>query len=102
MICVSDNRRERGREESKRRRGSVEEKGEKPPRGEKECRAAPPLPRLTMRGTPYLRLYRVTHHIGSNLPLKSKQKFHFGLACPDLARPKRKFCLDVNGRFEPM
>ena len=28
------------------------------------------------------------------------QKFRFGLACPDLARPKRNFSFDVNGRFE--
>ena len=46
-------------------------------------------------------LYRVTHQVGSNLPLTSKQKFRFGLACPDLARPKRNISFDVNGRFEP-
>ena len=46
-------------------------------------------------------MYRVTQHVGSNLPLTSKYKFHFGLACPDLARPKRNFCVDVNGRFDP-
>ena len=40
--------------------------------------------------------YRVTHHVGSNLLLTSKQKFRFGLACPDLARPKRNFCFGVN------
>ena len=42
--------------------------------------------------------YRVTHQVGSNFPLTSKQKFRFGLACPDLARPKRNFSFDVNGR----
>ena len=36
-------------------------------------------------------VYRVTHHIGQNLQLTSKQKFRFGLACPDLARSKRYF-----------
>ena len=46
------------------------------------------------------RLYRATQHVGSNLPLTPKQKFRFGLACPDLARPKQNFCFDVNGRFE--
>ena len=46
-------------------------------------------------------MYRVTQHIGSNLPLTSKHKFCFGLACPDLARPKWNFCVDVNRRFEP-
>ena len=45
--------------------------------------------------------YRVTQHIGSNLQLTSKHKFRFDLACPDLARPKPKFCVDINGRFEP-
>ena len=45
-------------------------------------------------------MYRVTHLVDSNLPLTSKQKFRFGLACPDLARPKQNFCFDVNGRFE--
>ena len=44
--------------------------------------------------------YRVTHDVDSNLLLTSKQKFRFGLVCPDLARPKQNFCLDVNGRFE--
>ena len=43
--------------------------------------------------------YRVTIHLVQNLPLTSKQKFHFGLACPDLARPKRNFSFEVNGRF---
>ena len=33
-------------------------------------------------------IYRVTHHVDSNLPLTSKQKFRYGLACPDLARSK--------------
>ena len=46
--------------------------------------------------------YRVTHHVDSNHPLTSKQKFHFGLACPDQARPKRNFCYDFNRRFESM
>ena len=45
-------------------------------------------------------IYRVTHHVDSNLPLTSKQKFHFGLACLDLARPKQNFCSDDKGRFE--
>ena len=45
------------------------------------------------------RHYRVTQHVGSNLPVPLK--FRFGLACPDLARPKRNFCVDVNWRFEP-
>ena len=43
-------------------------------------------------------MYRVTHLVDSNLPLTSKQKFCFGLAWPDLDRPKRDFCFDVNGR----
>ena len=46
-------------------------------------------------------MYRVSQHVGSNLPLTSKQKFSFGLPCPDLARPKQNLCFDVNGRFEP-
>ena len=37
------------------------------------------------------RVYRVTHHVDSNLPLTSKQKFHV-LKC--------NFCFDVSGRFE--
>ena len=45
--------------------------------------------------------YRVTQHVGSNLPLTSTQKFHFGLARSGQARPKQNFCFDVNGRFEP-
>ena len=45
-------------------------------------------------------VYRVTHLVDSNLPLTSKQKFCIGLACPDLARPKRNFGFYVNGRFE--
>ena len=47
---------------------------------------------------PYL--YRVTHLVDSNLLLTSKQKFRIGLACTDLAGPKRNFCFDVNRRFE--
>ena len=47
------------------------------------------------------RPYRVKHQVGLNLRLTSKEKFRFGLACPDLARQKRNFSLDVNGRFEP-
>ena len=43
-------------------------------------------------------MYRVTHQVGSNLPLTSEQKFRFGLACPDLARQKRNFSFNVNGR----
>ena len=46
-------------------------------------------------------LYRVTHHVGSNLPLTSKDKFRFGLVKSGQARPKWNFCFDVNGRFEP-
>ena len=38
--------------------------------------------------------YRVTHQVVTNLPLTSKHKF-----CIGLARPKRNFCSDVNGRF---
>ena len=34
-----------------------------------------------------------------NLPLTSKVKFRFGLACPGLARQKRNFTFEVNGRF---
>ena len=44
-------------------------------------------------------LYRVTHQVEPSLPLTSEQKFRFGLACPDLDRPKRYFYFDVNGRF---
>ena len=44
--------------------------------------------------------YRVTHLLDSNLPLTSEQKFRTGLSCPDLARPKRNFCFNVNRRFE--
>ena len=43
--------------------------------------------------------YRVTHHVVQNLPLTAKQKLHFGLAWLGLARPKRNFCFEVNGRF---
>ena len=46
-----------------------------------------------------LKLYRVTHQVVTSLPLTSKQKFRFGLARPDLSRPKRNFCIEVNGRF---
>ena len=42
----------------------------------------------------------MTHLVDSNLPLTSKDKFCIGLACPDLARPKRNFWFDVNRRFE--
>ena len=44
-------------------------------------------------------LYRVTKQLEQNVPLTSKQKFLFGLAWPDLDRPKRNFCLEVNGRL---
>ena len=44
-------------------------------------------------------MYRVTHLLVQNLPLTSKVKFRFGLACPGLARPKRNFTFEVNGRF---
>ena len=43
--------------------------------------------------------YRVAHQVEPNLPLTLKQKFHFGRAWPDLDRPKRNFCVDVNRRF---
>ena len=43
--------------------------------------------------------YGVAHQVVMNLPLTSKQKFRFGLACLGLARPKWNFCYDVNGRF---
>ena len=41
----------------------------------------------------------MTHRVEPNLPLTSKQKFRFGLAWPDLDRPERNLCFDVNGRF---
>ena len=44
-------------------------------------------------------LYRVTHQFEPNLLLISKRKFCFGLAWPDLDRPKQNFCFDINGRF---
>ena len=44
-------------------------------------------------------MYRVTIQLMANLPLTSKVKFCFGLACPGLARPKWNFCFEVNGRF---
>ena len=43
--------------------------------------------------------YRVTIPLVQNLQLTSRQKFRFGLACSGLARPKRNFCFEVNGRF---
>ena len=43
--------------------------------------------------------YRVTHQVVQNLLLTSNQKFRFGLAWTDLARPKRNFGFEVNGRF---
>ena len=43
--------------------------------------------------------YRVTHLLVQNLPLTSKVKFRFGLACPGLARPNRNFTFEVNVRF---
>ena len=43
--------------------------------------------------------YKVTIQLVANLPLTSKLKFRFGLACPCLARPKRNFGFEVNGRF---
>ena len=39
---------------------------------------------------------RVTDQLVQNLLLTLKQKFHFGLACPSLARPKRNLCFEVN------
>ena len=44
-------------------------------------------------------VYRVNIQLVANLPLTSEQKFRFGLAWPGLARPKRNFCSEVNGRF---
>ena len=44
-------------------------------------------------------LYRVTHQVEPNLPLKSKQKFCFGLSRSGQARPKQNFCFDVKGRY---
>ena len=41
-----------------------------------------------------MNIYRVTQHVGSNLPLTSTLKFHFGLARSGQARPKRNFCLN--------
>ena len=52
------------------------------------------------RKFPNLVTYGATNLVDSNLPLTSKLKFRIGLANPDLARPKRNFCFDVNGRFE--
>ena len=39
------------------------------------------------------------HSTCSKPPKTSNQKFRFGLAWPGLARPKRNFCFEVNGRF---
>ena len=39
----------------------------------------------------FISLYRVTIPLVQNLQLTSKQKFRFGLALPDLVRPKRNF-----------
>ena len=44
-------------------------------------------------------IYRVTIPLVQNFLLTSKEKFHFGLACPGMARPKRNFSFEVNGRF---
>ena len=44
-------------------------------------------------------IYRVTIQLVANLLLTSEQKFGLGLARPEQARPKRNFCLEVNGRF---
>ena len=44
-------------------------------------------------------MYRVTIQLVTNLPLTSKQKFHFGLARPLHARLKQNLCFEVNGRF---
>ena len=43
--------------------------------------------------------YRVTIPLVQNLLLTSRQKFHFGLARPGQAKPKRDYCFEVNGRF---
>ena len=47
------------------------------------------------------KLYRVTHLVVQNLPLTSKQKFHFGLAWPGHARPgqNRTYVLKSTGGF---
>ena len=44
-------------------------------------------------------VYRVTHHVGQNLPLTSKQKFRFGLVWPGLTRPKQNFFWMSTGGF---
>ena len=43
--------------------------------------------------------YRVIHHVDSNLPLTTKEKFCFDLACPDLTWPgqNRTFVLTSMG-----
>ena len=41
----------------------------------------------------------MTKQLVQNLPLTSKQKFHFGLARPGQVRPKRNFCFEANRRF---
>ena len=39
------------------------------------------------------------HPTCSKPPIDFKPKFRFGLTWPDLARSKRNFCFEVNGRF---
>ena len=36
-------------------------------------------------GMDHMSIYRLTHQVVTNLPLSSKQKFRFGLACPGLS-----------------
>ena len=38
-----------------------------------------------------VRIYRMTNHVGHNLPLTSKQKFGFGLARPFQAKEELMF-----------
>ena len=77
-----------------------------------DCRADPGLPPLRLQGISPLKklisfririfnplwfsnevsvLYRVTHQVGTNLPLASEQKFRFGLARPVQAKTELMF-----------
>ena len=49
------------------------------------------IPRYKLQGD-------TVHCLKPPVDLKTK-KFHFGLARPGQARPKRNFCTEVNGRF---
>ena len=44
-------------------------------------------------------MYRVTHHVGTNLPSTPKQRLGYSIWA---LFQKRNFCFDVNGRFGPM